>query len=293
MNSTKNKLYLILSMVIFGTIGMFRKFIPLPSGMLAMARGFIGTASLLAIVYLRGSRLNAKVIKANALKLCLSGALIGFNWILLFEAYRYTTVATATLCYYMAPIFVFLASPFLFREKLGMKKVLCIAVALVGMVLVSGILEADFGGSNASLGILMGLGAALLYASVIVMNKRIVGVNAYDKTIVQLFSAAVVVLPYTLLMEDVASVTLDGTGIIMLLVVGVIHTGITYALYFGSIDSLSTQTVALCSYIDPVVAIFISAFVLMEDIGPMGIIGAVLVLGSTMLSELNLTKKKE
>ena len=56
------------------------------------------------------------------LLLILSGALIGFNWILLFEAYNYTTVATATLCYYMQPTIVILLSPLFFRERLTAKK---------------------------------------------------------------------------------------------------------------------------------------------------------------------------
>lgn len=292
MNSVnKSKLSLILSMFIFGTIGIFRRFIPLPSSILAMARGAIGVVFLLIFMAVKKEKLNFKEIKDKILLLCISGVLIGFNWILLFEAYNYTTVATATLCYYMAPVFVIIASPFLFREKLTLKKILCVIIALVGMVLVSGVIETGFSGAGEFKGVLLGLGAAALYASVVLMNKKTAGVPIYTKTVIQLGSAAIVLLPYTLLTENFAELAFEPLTIVMLLIVGVVHTGWSYALYFGSMDNLKAQTVAIFSYIDPVVAIILSALILNEEMSIFGIIGAVLVLGSTMVSEFPSKKK--
>lgn len=292
MNSvTKSKLSLILSMFIFGTIGIFRRFIPLPSSILAMARGAIGVVFLLIFMALKKEKLNLGEIKDKLFALCISGVLIGFNWILLFEAYNYTTVATATLCYYMAPVFVIIASPFLFKEKLTFKKILCVVIALAGMVLVSGVIETGFSGISELKGVLLGLGAAALYATVVLMNKKTAGVPIYTKTVIQLGSAAIVLLPYTLLTENFAELTFEPLTIIMLVVVGVVHTGWAYALYFGSMDNLKAQTVAIFSYIDPVVAIILSALLLNEEMSALGVIGAVLVLGSTMISELPSKKK--
>lgn len=287
----KSKLSLILSMFIFGTIGIFRRYIPLPSSILALARGAIGVVFLLIFMVAKKEKLNLREIKDKILLLCISGVLIGFNWILLFEAYNYTTVATATLCYYMAPVFVIIASPFLFKEKLTLKKILCVIVALTGMVLVSGVIETGFSGIGELKGVLLGLGAAVLYASVVLMNKKTAGVPAYTKTVIQLGSAAIVLLPYTLLTENFAELTFEPLTIIMLLVVGVVHTGWSYALYFGSMDNLKAQTVAIFSYIDPVVAIILSAIILKEKMSILGVIGAVLVLGSTLVSELPSKKK--
>jgi len=275
------------AMVIFGTIGIFRKYIPLSSAMLALVRGAVGTLFLLALVRLKGQHPDKAAIRKNFPALCLSGAFIGFNWILLFESYRYTSVATATLCYYMAPILVILASPILFKERLTGKKFLCVAAAFAGMVLVSGVLEAGFGGLSELKGVALGLGAAVLYASVILMNKCIRDIGAYDKTILQLGSAAVVLLPYTLLTEDWSTLTFTPSVVILLLVVGVVHTGLSYALYFGSMGSLRAQTVALFSYIDPIVAILLSATLLREGMTLLAAVGAVLVLGSTLISELS------
>ena len=281
------KQFYILAMSIFGTIGIFRRYIPLPSSVLALARGTIGTIFLLfLLLVIKRQRLSAEAISRNFKFLVISGALIGFNWILLFEAYQYTTVATATLCYYMAPVLVIMASPFFFREKLTPLKAVCVAVALLGMVLVSGVLQSGFGGLQELRGVLLGLSAALLYAIVVILNKFIHQISAYDKTIMQLGTAALVVMPYTLLTEDLTAITFTPFAVIMLLMVGIVHTGIAYALYFGSMDGLKAQTIALFSYIDPVVAILLSAALLHEDIGLWGALGAVMILGSTLVSEI-------
>ena len=280
------RLSLILSMTIFGTIGIFRKFIPLPSGFLAMTRGFIGAAFLIILMLLGKKRFDFAAVGKKIWLLIISGAFIGFNWILLFEAYNYTSVATATLCYYAAPIFVIIASPFLLGERLTAKKIICVVISAIGMVAVSGVFDASFGGLRDLIGVFLGLGAALLYASVIILNKKIGKIPPYEKTAVQLSSAAIVILPYVLFAEEISAECFSTTSVIMTIVVGILHTGIAYALYFGSMSSLGAQTVALFSYIDPVVAIILSAVVLKENIGIIGYIGAALVLGATLYSEL-------
>ena len=278
--SAKARLGLIASMVIFGSIGIFRRYIPLPSALIGACRGLMGAAFLLLVTLARKQRPDGKTIRPQLVKLLLSGAAMGFNWILLFEAYRYTSVATATLCYYMAPVFVILASPFLLKEKHTPGKLLCVLAAVIGVALVSGVGE---GGSIT--GVLLGLGAAVLYATVVLMNKTFTGVSTEDRTMLQLGSAGAVLLPYTLLAESLSGVTLDGTSLLMLLVVGAVHTGLAYWLYFGSMKALPAQTVALYSYIDPIVAILLSALILGEALTPLGILGAVLVLGATLVSE--------
>ena len=281
--AASSRLKLIGAMVIFGTIGIFRKYIPLDSSLIAMVRGGVGTLFLLLVMLLSRSRLDRPAIRKNLVKLVVSGAAIGFNWILLFESYRYTTVATATLCYYMAPIFVMLLSPIVLRQRLTPRKTVCVIIALAGMVLVSGVLES--GGSGFK-GILLGLGAAALYASVILTNQFIRNIPAYDKTILQLGSATVVLLPYVLLTVDFSAQTATPLALVMLLIVGIIHTGVAYWLYFGSMKDLPAQTIALLSYLDPVVAILLSALFLGEPMTLLTGVGAVLVLGATAYSEL-------
>ena len=274
------------SMLIFGTIGVFRRFIPLSSAFLACARGIIGGLCILLLIRLKGKRNAEKLSRRDLLILVVSGALIGFNWMLLFEAYNHTTVAVATLCYYMSPTIVILLSPIVFRERLTARKAICAAVAVAGMVLVSGVLGEN-GAPEASVpGILLGLGAAAIYAAVVIMNKKIRGVDTYRKTTVQLLSAGLAMVPYLLLTGGFSTEGFSVSATVLLLVVGVVHTGIAYALYFGSMDGLRVQTVAILSYIDPVSALLFSAFLLREPLSPLNILGAVMIIGSAMVSEI-------
>lgn len=280
------KIEFISAMVLFGTIGIFVRNISLPSSVIALARGIVGTLFLILVVCVKKIKISKQAIKSNLLLLAVSGAFIGINWILLFEAYRYTTVATATLCYYLAPVFVILVSPILLKEKLTKKKLVCVLVALVGMFFVSGVLETGIPSIAEIRGVLLGIGAAAFYASVIVMNKHLKNISAFERTIMQLGTAAIVLLPYTLLTEKVIISEVDTKSWMFLLIVGILHTGIAYALYFAAMKDLKGQTIAIFSYIDPIVAIILSALLLKEAMGVYGLIGAVLVLGSTFVSEL-------
>lgn len=291
MNKEKlSTINLILSMIVFGTIGIFRRYIPMPSSSLAMLRGIIGTVFLLAVILLKGKKLSFKAIKHKLLILIVSGAMIGINWVLLFESYNHTTVAIATICYYMAPVFVMIASPIVLKEKLTPLKAGCVIGAVIGMLLVSGIFKAE--NSNSELiGVLFGVGAAVFYAAVIMLNQKLKEVDAYNKTIVQLFFASAVMVPYVLLTEADPFGEVTSFSIMMVLIVGMIHTGLAYVLYFGSMKYLNAQKVALFGYIDPVVAVLLSAFLIREVPTTLEVLGIVLVLLSTMISEIPIDKK--
>ena len=285
----KEKWMLLGAMGIFGTIGLIVRYIPLSSAVIACARGFMGLVFLLGVMLLTKKKPDLPAIRKNLLLLAVSGAAMGFNWILLFESYRYTTVATATVCYYLAPLMLLLACPLL-GERLTGKKLLCVGIALVGLVFVSGVLQ-QMPTKEELLGIAFGLGAAVLYASVMFMNKKLSPIPAYDKTILQLGSAAIVILPYILLTEGLPSFSLTAIQWVLLIVVGIVHTGIAYALYFGSMKNLRAQTIAVFSYLDPVIAVLLSALVLRETMTWGNILGAILILGSALYSELP-TKEK-
>ena len=280
------KIKLITAMVTFGTIGIFVKYIPLPSSIIALGRGFVATLFLLLVMKLGKNPISKEAVKRNLVLLLVSGGLIGFNWILLFEAYNYTTVAVATLCYYLAPIFVIIASPFVLGEKLTAKKGLCVAAALLGMVLVSGVIQSGSAADFSLTGVAFGVGAGALYACIILMNKKLKDINSYDTTVMQLAAATIVLIAYCLLTVPVSSLNAGPAALGLLLFVGIVHTGIAYVLYFGSMKDLKAQTVAIFSYIDPILAVLLSAFLLRESMDMLSVIGAVLILGSTFVSEM-------
>ena len=277
------RLQLLGAMGIFGTIGIFRKFIPLSGAAIACVRGLMGVAFLLALMGFLGKKINWQAMKQKLWLVCLSGTAIGVNWVLLFQAYNYS-VPLATVGYYMAPVFVILASP-LVGERMTGKKLGCAAVAVAGMVLVAGVVGGiDVKGARP--GVLLGLCAGVFYASVMLMNRKMGEVGVYDRTVVQLAMAAVVVLPYVLLTGGFGFAGLDSTGWVLLVIVGIVHTGVAYALYFGAMGKLKAQSVAILSYLDPVLAIILSAVVLRETMDIWQTVGAVLVLGSALVSEL-------
>ena len=285
------KIRFLSAMAIFGTVGIFVRMIPMSSTAIAFCRGVVGLIFLLCVMALTKKPPSIIDIKKNALVLLLSGAAMGFNWILLFEAYRYTTVATATVCYYLAPAFVILASPLL-GDRLTPRKLICAAVALAGMVCVSGVLSGGQQTGTDLLGVAAGVGAAVLYATVVLLNKKLPPMAAYDKTSVQLGAASLVILPYMLLTEGVPQLPTETTGIICLLAVCVVHTGFAYAVYFGAMGQVDAQTVAIFSYLDPVIAVLLSAILLREPMDVFGIVGSVLILGSALYSELPEKVKK-
>ena len=283
-NTTAN-LKIVTSMLIFGTIGLVRRNIPYSSAMIAFFRGAIAVLILLTIRLIRHHSLDKSkktAIKRNILPLAISGAMIGINWILLFEAYRFTTIAVATISYYMAPVFTIIASIFMLKEKLATRKTICVAVALTGMVFVSGVLET---GINGIKGVLLGLGAALLYSGVVILNKKIDGVDGIDRTIIQMGAAAIAVLPYWLINEDFTSIVISTEPVLLLLTAAVICTALPYSLYFSAIQRVPAQTAAILSYIDPVVAVLTSALLLKEGMSVLTLTGVVLVMGAAMISE--------
>lgn len=278
----KDYLKLISSAIIFGSIGVFRNLIPFPSSIISFARGTIGTLFLFLLIKFQASPMDITGIKKNIKVLAFSGIFIGINWVFLFEAYRFTTISAATMALYMQPTFVILASPFILKEPLSFKKFLIALVAVSGMVLVSGVLKTGLVGMK---GVFFALIAAVLYASVIILNQFLEDISAYEKTIVQLLFATIIVFPYILITEDIGALEFNSYILIMLLIVGVLHTGIAYALYFGAMENLPAQTVALLSYIDPVVAVILSGIILKESLTLPVIIGSIMVLGSAYFGE--------
>lgn len=272
------------SMAVFGTIAIFVRNIPLPSAELAVCRAVIAAATLLVWQLLTGNLVRFQDIKKELPLLFLSGAAMGINWILFFQAYKYTSVALATLSYYFAPVLVTAASPLLFKEKVTKRQLLCFVMSTLGLVLVIGVRGA--GGERDTIGVLFGLGAAVFYAAVVLCNKGIRNVTGINRTFLQFLASIVVLLPYVALTGGFHLAGLPAGGSLSLLVVGVVYTGLAYTLYFSSLRYLKGQEAAILSYIDPLVAVLVSITVLSESITWLQAAGGAMILGFTILNEL-------
>ena len=275
---------LITSMVIFGTLAIFVRNIPVPSGELALYRAAL--ASLLIGCYLLITRQKIPFadIKKQIPLLLVSGVAMGINWILLFEAYKYTTVSMATLSYYFAPVIVTAVCPILFKEKLSGTQLLCFAMSTLGLVLITG--TGYMGTGTDFIGILFGFGAASLYATVVLLNKFIKNVDGIHRTLLQFLAATVTLIPYVLMTSGISLGDLGAISWVNLLIVGLVHTGLTYCMYFSSLKELPGQQAAILSYIDPLVAVLISVTLLGESMTVPQLIGGALILGFTLLNEI-------
>ena len=119
------------------------------------------------------------------------------------------------------------------------------------------------------------------------LNKKINDIDAFDKTLIQLGTAGIVLIPYVLMQGEIAAAEWTPLVALLVLVVGMVHTGVCYALYFGAVGHLPAQTAAILSYIDPIVACILGFTLLHEPMDVLGLIGAVLILGAAVISEFN------
>lgn len=283
------KLLMAISMLIFGTVPLVVRMIDLSSSERALYRAIMAAVLVGGFLLITRQKLPLRDIKKELLLLLLSGAAMGFNWVLLFEAYKYTTVSVATLSYYFAPVIVMMVCPLLFREKMGARQILSFVMSTAGLVLITGTVG---GGSSDLLGIAFGLGAAVLYATVMLLNKFIKGVTGLHRTFVQFLAAIAVLTPYVALTSGFNPTALDGRGAVSLLILGLVHTGIAYCMYFSALKELPGQEVAILSYIDPLVAVLVGFIWLDETMTPPQIVGGLLILGFTLWSELPARKSK-
>lgn len=284
MKMKNSRFMMVTSMAIFGTLGIFVRNIPLSSGELALYRAVMAAVVIGIYLLMTKQKIPLGKIKKELPLLLFSGVSMGINWILLFEAYNYTTVSIATLSYYFAPVIVTLVCPFLFREKLTLKQTICFIMSTLGIVLITGI--GGGSGNKDLLGIFCGLGAAVFYATVILLNKFIKNVEGIHRTFLQFMSAIMVLIPYVAISQGSQMGQMTATGWVNLFTVGILHTGITYCMYFSSLKDLPGQKAAILSYIDPLVAVIISVTVLGESMSLLQLVGGTLILGFTLLNEI-------
>ena len=286
MTKIGNRLQLIITMMLFGTIGTLSRFINMPSSIICLGRAAVGVVTILLLLRILRRPLDREAIKKNFWWLLLSSALMCCNWTCQFEAFKYTTVATGTLCYYMQPIFFILASAIVLKEHVSLKKWLCVIIAFIGMILVSGVIQTGFNISELK-GALYGIAGGFFYAMVVLINKYMKDISPIETTVMQMALVTIIMIPYNMATGAYEQISITTVGIICLVVLGILHTGLAYIVYFDAVNKLPAQTVGILSYIDPVEAVLLSALFLKEPLGIMTIAGALLILGATSISELS------
>ncbi len=282
----KPRTQIIIAMLIWGTLGLFVRGIELNSIEIAFFRASIGSLFLLIISVLNREKINKEALRKNLPILLVSGISLGINWATLFQAMKYTTIPNAILSYYMAPVFIIIFSFTILKEKINLKKSLCVLGALLGLFLV---LKS---GNNLELahydhgkGALYGLVGAILYGIIVTLNKKIKGLSPFQTTLSQLLIAALVLLPI-IMGQGMADIKAANTKTwLLILIIGIVHTGFAYLLYFPSIKDVDSQSIATLSYLDPISSIVLAALFLNESMTLIQMLGGALILASAYISE--------
>lgn len=282
MKAKKTLMYLA-AVIIYGTNGYFLHYINCSSEFVVMCRGLIGSIFILLMMFISKNLPDLKSIKKNLLMLIISGASLGFNWLFLFAGYRYA-VAITSLCNYTAPIIVVIISSLYLKEKLKTKQIVCIGIAFIGIVLISGLFDGEI--SSDIHCFTYGFLAAIGFVILVLCNKRIKDIKPLDKTVVQLFVSFLTVLPVVLTKHYIPA-SLDTNSLIILIMMGVINTGVAYILYFNSIDTLPAHQIAILGYVEPVLSILIGTIIFKESMTFLGGIGAILILGAALFNEIS------
>lgn len=272
----------LLALLLFGSNGVVASFIPLSSYEIVLSRTFIG-GLFLTLLFLLGKQKSAFwKRKKPFFFLCVSGAAMGASWMLLYEAYARIGVSVATLAYYCGPVIVMVLAPLVFRERLTAPKLVGFGCVILGMALVNG-RGAVQGG--VSWGLVCAILSAVMYAVMVIFNKKAEGITGLENSMTQLAASCLVVAFFTLCMHTGAFV-IPRESILPILILGVINTGVGCYLYFSSIQQLSAQTVSICGYLEPLSALVFSALFLGERLTAAQLAGAMLILGGAAFGEL-------
>ena len=287
-SKTLSYLMVILAMLIWGSLARCVKNVGYTSAEIVLGRIIFGLAFLLVIYAVSKKKSGKAAIRKFLPRLLLTGAAMGFNWVALFESYRWVDVSIATLCYYVSPVMVMIGSLLFYRERLSAARIAGTVAAVAGMFIVTG---AVMGGADPLRGVILGLISAVLYASVTLVNKAVRGLTGLEVTLVQLMGALAVILPYVLITHEGPWRAPQLGELASIMTLGLVHTGVALYLYFCSIPQLPVQSVALLSYIDPLSALGFAALFLGDRLSGMQWIGAALILGGAIVGEVFTARK--
>lgn len=205
------------------------------------------------------------------------GVLLAIHWGLYFAAIKETSVASAVLITYAAPIFMALLAPALIREHVPAVSVVALAVSVAGILAIS--LSGGSGGEQVRpVGVVLAVFAAITYAVLIVLLKRWAA-DVHPVTLAgwQDATAALVLSP-ALLFTSFDGVT--GKDVAYLLIMGVLLTGLTGVIYVGALRWVPATTAGILAYMEPVSAAVLAAVILGEALTPEVIIGGIAIVAA-------------
>ena len=257
----------------WGTVGIIVKEVDLPAVAIVQARTAIAVPTL-AVALLLGRRWLPGVAfhRRSLLRAALGGALVAAHWVCFFAAFKRAPVGTVLLITFLAPVFLAVAAPVLLGERVSRRTKIGLALGLAGSVLVVG---APGGSGTTTAGLVLAFLAAVSYAGLVLMMKPVAEVHGGVRVaLVEMSVAAVVLVPFTLTSGATAP---DAADWRLLLVLGVVETGIFLAIYYSCLARVPATEAGVLSYLEPAAGVLFGWWLLGEGLTVGTVAGGVLI----------------
>ena len=276
-----NRIKLVLVMIIWGSLGVFTRSIPLSALSLAFLRAFIALPVLFVVMKMKkGDKVKGQLL----LPYLISGVLLGFGWLTLFYGFKHTSISSAVMIYNMCPVYVMIFAPLVLKETISKIQIAVIFISFLGLFLIVGHnLSEGYG----YMGLVLSAVSGMLYATIVLINRSIkVRVDNQTATFVQILTAMIVLLPFVLIDGNVFTVVqLDAIAVIYTILLGVLHTGVAYTMFFSVYAHMKSVEIVSYSFLEPLFGILFSVIFIGETLTFPQIIGGFLILGSNYLGQ--------
>lgn len=276
-------LFVIVSMLIWGSVGIFARYAEQPPLVIVTFRVMLAAGALGLITGFQGGL--GSLLRFGRRQwglLVFSGLALALNWLFFFKAMAVTTVTNAVLSYYAAPIMVALASPALLKERLEGRTLLATALAFGGIFVM--LYQPGHGLSAADLtGVGFGLVAACFYALVTISARWLYDIPTMRLVMVQCLIASLVLVPVVLFSSGAVAFAVPAVSLVHLAVMGFVHSALALILYFRGLQKVKVQHVGVLAYLDPVSAVLFAYVFLGEAPSAASLAGGVMVLGGSAL----------
>ena len=282
-----NRILLILVMIVWGSLGVFTRSIPLSAVSLAFLRALIA----LPVLFIAMKMKKREKIKLSWLiPYIISGVLLGLGWLTLFYGFKHTSISSAVIIYNMCPIYVMILAPVILKEAISKVQIAVISISFIGLVFVVGNNLLDGYGY---MGILLSAPSGMMYAAIVLINRSIKRrLDNQTATFIQIATATIVLLPFALLDGDVFTLgNLENISIIYIILLGVLHTGVAYTMFFSVYQHMKSVEIVSYSFLEPLFGILFSVIFIGEKLTLPQIIGGVLIIGSAYIGEALKAKK--
>lgn len=277
-----NRIKLVLVMIIWGSLGVFTRSIPLSALSLAFLRAFIALPVLFVVMKMKKAD---KVKWQQLIPYIISGVLLGFGWLSLFYGFKHTSISSAVMIYNMCPVYVMIAAPLVLKETISKIQIAVIFISFFGLFLIVG---HDLSEGSGYVGLALSAVSGVFYAVIVLINRSIkTRVDNQTATFAQILTAMIVLLPFVLIDGNIFTVVhLNVVAVTYTVLLGVLHTGVAYTLFFSLYAHMKSVEIVSYSFLEPLFGILFSVIFVGETLTFPQIIGGILILGSTYIGEM-------